>query len=148
MTRINFKVIGLTRPGFETTRSRFEPTTFRFPDLPEWEVDVLLIRPPQLVLSATWLFIHQLPPHLLSPYHQEFSSQYRTYMMYTFSRKSTSRILTKQHLLSTMSLFFPLIVVRNLKLNNPIVKRCDSENEFLGNGRTQHPCWFPRKQRT
>ena len=38
---IIFKVIGLTRPGFENVRSRFEPATFRIPDLPEWEADAL-----------------------------------------------------------------------------------------------------------
>ena len=43
-TNINFKVIGLTRPVFETTSSICEPETFRFPDLPEWEVDALLIQ--------------------------------------------------------------------------------------------------------
>ena len=39
MTSINFKVIGLTPPGFVTMR-------FTFPDLP---MDALLIRPPFLV---------------------------------------------------------------------------------------------------
>ena len=33
----------------KTVRSRFEPITFRFLDLPEREADALLIRPPQLV---------------------------------------------------------------------------------------------------
>ena len=37
MTSINFKVIGLTRPGFE-------PARFRFPSLPKLETDPLLIR--------------------------------------------------------------------------------------------------------
>ena len=40
-TGINFKVIGLTQPGFENVRSRFEPTTFGFAELPEREADAL-----------------------------------------------------------------------------------------------------------
>ena len=52
-TSINFKVIGLTQPGFELWRSRLEPPRGSdFPDLPEWEADVLLIRPRRLVLCA------------------------------------------------------------------------------------------------
>ena len=46
MTSINFKVIGLTRTGFENAESRFEPATFGFLNHPEWEVYALLIRPP------------------------------------------------------------------------------------------------------
>ena len=52
VTNINFKVIGLTRLGFGNVRSRFEPMTFKVPDLPEWELDALLIQPPQLVKAA------------------------------------------------------------------------------------------------
>ena len=39
----------LTLLVLENVRSRHEPMTFKFPDLPEWEVDALLIRPPRLV---------------------------------------------------------------------------------------------------
>ena len=39
---MNFKVIGLTRPGFE-------PMRFGFPNLPKWETSALLIRPSRLV---------------------------------------------------------------------------------------------------
>ena len=42
MTSVNFKVIGLTRWGFE-------PTRFGFPDLSKWETDGLLIQPSHLV---------------------------------------------------------------------------------------------------
>ena len=35
--------------GFENAKSRFEPVTFGFSDLPEREADALLIRPPRLV---------------------------------------------------------------------------------------------------
>ena len=38
---MNCKVIGLTEPGFENARSGCEPTTIRFPDLPEWEANAL-----------------------------------------------------------------------------------------------------------
>ena len=34
---INFKVFGLTQPGFEPAGSRLETATFGFPDLPEWD---------------------------------------------------------------------------------------------------------------
>ena len=47
---INLKIIGLTQPGLENTRCRFEPATFRFPDRPEREADTLLIGQPN------WLF--------------------------------------------------------------------------------------------
>ena len=43
MTGINFKVIGLTRPGFECAESGLEPARFRFPDLPAWKTNALLI---------------------------------------------------------------------------------------------------------
>ena len=49
---INFKVIGLTRPGLKNVRSSFKLAIFRFSDLPEREADALLIRPPRLVLNA------------------------------------------------------------------------------------------------
>ena len=49
---MNFKVIGLTRPGFETMRFGFEPVTFGFPDQPEWEADTLIIRPARLVCGV------------------------------------------------------------------------------------------------
>ena len=45
MTSINIKVIGLTRTGFKAAGSRFEPTRFRFPDLPAQEASALLIQP-------------------------------------------------------------------------------------------------------
>ena len=45
LTHINFKVIGLTRPGFE-------PATFGLSDLPEREAGVLLIRPLRLVVDG------------------------------------------------------------------------------------------------
>ena len=38
-TSINFKVIGLTRPGLVNLRAGFGPATFGFPDLPEQEAD-------------------------------------------------------------------------------------------------------------
>ena len=41
MTSINFKVMGLTQPGFENARSGFELMAFRFPELPEQEADAL-----------------------------------------------------------------------------------------------------------
>ena len=41
MTNINFKVVGLTRPGFENARSRFEPETVRSLDLQKREADAL-----------------------------------------------------------------------------------------------------------
>ena len=47
MRSINFKVVGLSRPGLENVRSGFDPATFRFPDLPAR--DVLLIWPLQAV---------------------------------------------------------------------------------------------------
>ena len=46
MTSINFKVIDLTRPGFKPAFSGHEPMIFGLPDLPEWEVGALVIRPP------------------------------------------------------------------------------------------------------
>ena len=49
MTSINFKAIGLTRPGFKNARSRFDHVTFGFHDLSEEEADALLIQPPGLV---------------------------------------------------------------------------------------------------
>ena len=63
MTSINLNVIGLTQPGHkvENAMSRFEPVTFRFPDLPEWEADALLIQPPRPVLkqcSTTYIYIY------------------------------------------------------------------------------------------
>ena len=45
MKSIKFKVIGLTRPGFEPAGSRFEPARFGFPDLPAREAGTLLILP-------------------------------------------------------------------------------------------------------
>ena len=41
VTSINFKVIGLTRPGSEPTGSGLEPVRFGFPDLPAREADAL-----------------------------------------------------------------------------------------------------------
>ena len=49
MTSINFKVIGLTRPGFENCEVWIRSCVFGFPNLPEQEADALLIRPPRLV---------------------------------------------------------------------------------------------------
>ena len=45
MTSINFKVIGLTRPAFE-------PSRFRFANLPKWEIDALLIQLSHLVITT------------------------------------------------------------------------------------------------
>ena len=53
MTSTNFKVIGLTRPGFECMRSRFEPARFGFPDFPEREAGTLLIQPTRLVCGGS-----------------------------------------------------------------------------------------------
>ena len=53
MTSIDFKVIGLTRHGVKPAGSGFEPARFRFPDLPAWEADTLLIQP----LSSMWLYV-------------------------------------------------------------------------------------------
>ena len=39
----------MTQPGFKVTGSGFEATRFRFPNHLEWEVGVLLIRPPGLI---------------------------------------------------------------------------------------------------
>ena len=52
MTHINFKVIGLTQPGFKPTGSELEPAIFRFPDLPGREAGTLLIWPPRLVIES------------------------------------------------------------------------------------------------
>ena len=41
MTSINYKVNDSTQPGFENVKSGFEPTNFRFPDLPEQEAGSL-----------------------------------------------------------------------------------------------------------
>ena len=64
MTSIQFYVIGLTRPWFETTRFGFPdlpeqetgalPTRFGFPDLPEQETGALPIRPPRLVIQKLY----------------------------------------------------------------------------------------------
>ena len=43
MTSINFKVIGLTRPGFKAAGSGLEPAIFGFLNLPEQEAGTLLI---------------------------------------------------------------------------------------------------------
>ena len=48
MRSINFKVFGLTRPGFEPIGSSLKPTIFGFPDLPKREAGALLILPPWL----------------------------------------------------------------------------------------------------
>ena len=48
MTSVNFKVIGLTRPGFEPAGSRLKSARYGFPDLPVW--DTLLIQHP------SWFF--------------------------------------------------------------------------------------------
>ena len=53
MTSLNFKGIGLTRPGSKPAGSGLEPVIFRFPDLPEREVVALLIWPPQLLPTST-----------------------------------------------------------------------------------------------
>ena len=41
--KYQFKVIGLTQPGFEPAGSRFEPTGFGISDLPAQETDALQI---------------------------------------------------------------------------------------------------------
>ena len=50
MTSINFKVFGLTRPGFEPAGSGLEPVIFGIPNLPKREVGALLIQPVPIVV--------------------------------------------------------------------------------------------------
>ena len=49
---INFKVIGLTWPGFEPAGSGFEPVRFGFLDLPAWEADGFSTHSPTLSGSS------------------------------------------------------------------------------------------------
>ena len=52
----------------KTARFRLEPATFRFTDLPEWEVGALLIWPPQLLcLCPLFPVFPSLPGWLLVP---------------------------------------------------------------------------------
>ena len=57
MTSINFKVIGLTQPGFENAKFGLEPTTFGFANLPKRDADALLIRPPRLCLTIAFIIL-------------------------------------------------------------------------------------------
>ena len=58
MTSINFKVFVLTQPGFDPAGPGLDPVTFGFPNLPEQEVDTLLIQPHRLVYVYMCAFVH------------------------------------------------------------------------------------------